>query len=82
MNRYHAAWRAECCKADIEMGFFDDDKPLNRKGIDAANHRKEYQRKWYEEHKKAANRLQSEKRRNKKSDTAIIRRRTENVKCL
>lgn len=58
MNRYEAAWRAECCKADIEMGFLDDDKPLNRKGIDAAQHRKEYMRNWRKSHKNAAKRLQ------------------------
>lgn len=74
MNSYYAAWRAECCKADIEMGFLDDGRS-NRNGVNAAQHRKEYQRaymkEWSKAHKKPPVTAITE-RRNKKSDTAIV----------
>ena len=52
----YAAWRAECCKSDIEMGCFetDDFTPEQINHAKTIEHRKLYQREYYLKHKRAA----------------------------
>lgn len=50
MNSYYAAWRAECCKADIEMGL--DDGPQEREDERRKASHREYARKWRAAHKR------------------------------
>ncbi|QEY34645.1 hypothetical protein FL966_06020 [Caproiciproducens galactitolivorans] len=81
VSRAYAAWRAECIKADIEMGFYkDDDVDLDIKNAEKRERRRKYMSEYYIRHrakhretarksylkKKAAPLLAQEKRHNKK----------------
>jgi hypothetical protein len=76
VNQAYAAWRAECIKADIEMGFYkDDDVDLDIENAEKRERRRQYMSEYYIRHrakhretarksylkKKAALRLASEK---------------------
>jgi hypothetical protein len=48
ISRAYAAWRAECIKADIEMGFYkDDDVDLDIKNAEKRERRRQYMSKYY-----------------------------------
>lgn len=76
VNPVYAAWRAECIKADIEMGFFkDDDTDLDMAFANTRADRRKYMRNYYNNHRtehKAQSRKSYEKKR------AALRRQSEN----
>jgi hypothetical protein len=77
ISRAYAAWRAECIKADIEMGFYkDDDVDLDIENAEKRERRRQYMSEYYirnrekileaRRKRKAAPLLAQEKRHNKK----------------
>jgi len=48
ISRAYAAWRAECIKADIEMGFYkDDDVDLDIENAEKRERRRQYMSEYY-----------------------------------
>lgn len=77
ISRAYASWRAECVKADIEMGFYkDNDTDLDIKNAEKRERRRQYMSEYYirnrekileaRRKRKAAPLLAQEKRHNKK----------------